>query len=113
MGHSRIGIRYSDFVDGPIAVTNDYNHLTLVMAQIGIHQMNNFTCDFIPNKYLQIHKDLCKEFNLIETNCMHLALGPRTGALSTSPWELEFQDDDKYIKVGIRDAVKARRKGEI
>ena len=108
MGHSRIGIRYSNFVDGPIAVTNDYNHLTLVMAKIGIHQMNNFTCDFIPNKYLQIHKDLCQEFNLTETNCMHLALGPRTEL-----WEREFQDDDKYIKVGIRDAVKARRKGEI
>ena len=39
---------------------------------------------------------------------MHLALGPRTEL-----WEREFQDDDKYIKVGIRDAVKARRKGEI
>ena len=78
------------------------------MAKIGIHQMNNFTCDFIPNKYLQIHKDLCQEFNLTETNCMHLALGPRTEL-----WEREFQDDDKYIKVGIRDAVKARRKGEI
>ena len=111
LGHSRIGIRYSNFTDGTIAVTNDYNHLTLSMAHIANHQMNNFSCDFIPNKYLNWHKELCKEFKLFETKCMHIALGPHE-----FPWTFStssFLDDEKYVKIGIREALKARRRGEL
>ena len=111
LGHSRIGIRYSNFLDGTIAVTNDYNHLTLSMAHIANHQMNNFSCDFIPNKYLNWHKELCKEFKLFETKCMHIALGPHE-----FPWTFStssFLDDEKYVKIGIREALKARRQGKL
>ena len=72
--------------------------------------MNNFSCDFIPNKYLNWHKELCKEFKLFETKCMHIALGPHE-----FPWTFStssFLDDEKYVKIGIREALKARRRGE-
>ena len=126
LGHSRIGIRYSNFTDGTIAVTNDYNHLTLSMAHIANHQMNNFSCDFIPNKYLNWHKELCKEFKLYETKCMHVALGPHEFPwILTEMWDgfekmpewkdtsLHFLDDEKYVKIGIREALKARRQGKL
>ena len=126
LGYSRIGIRYSDYADGSIAITNDYEHLTLSMAHIANHQMGNFTCDFIANKYLSWYKELCKEFELFETKCMHVALGPHEfpwiydkkwqGIKRLPEWEnisLSFLDDEKYIKIGIREALKAKRKGEL
>ena len=119
LGHSRIGIRYSDFTDGSIAITNDYNHLTLSMAFLGINQMKNFSCDYIPNKYLRWHQELCEEYDLFETKCIHVALAPKK-----FPWVhdkdkwwppsgLHFKDDEKYIKIGIREALKAKRKAEL
>jgi len=108
MGHSRVGIRYSNYNDGQVSVTNDYNHLPFILPKIGIHQMNNFACDFIPSKYLIWYKEICNEFDLVKTKCMHIALGPREW-----PWLREFQDDDKYIRIGIREALKAKRQGRL
>ena len=109
MGNMRVGIRYSDFNDSmPIAQHNEYNHLVLVSAQLGIYMMEHFGPDYIPNKYRQWQLEICEEAGLTPTNCMHLALGPWE-----QPWKEKFMIDETYIKVGIREALKARRKGEL
>ena len=87
---------------------------------------------FIPNKYINWYKELCKEFKLYETKCMHVALGPREFPWILTPgiemwhgfekmpeWRAlgkgnrDFLDDEKYVKIGIREALKARRQGKL
>lgn len=99
MGNMRTGIRYSDYDDSlPIRQQNDYQHLVLSNAKIGIYMMKNFSPDFIPSKYMLSQKELCFALDLTPTNCVHLAHDNRK--------DREWLIDDKYYRVGIREAVK-------
>lgn len=109
LGNMRSGIRYSNNKNRnlPIAQQNLYNHLVLVSAQLGIHQMNAFSPDFIPNKYHDAYQHMCKKIDLIPTNCLHIAM-----ALEDNIWD-QFLIDRIYKKVGVRNLVKEVYKGNI
>ena len=99
LGDFRIGIRYSDFSDNtPIFQQNAYQHLPFANMRIGLHMMNQFSPDFIPDKYLSSQRAICEKYGLFATNCMHLALGP-------AEWD-DFKVDSTYVRVGIRNLVK-------
>lgn len=102
MGNMRSGIRYSHSHNRnlPIAQQNTYNHLMLVAAQLGIHQMNAFKPDFIATKYHDAYLKMCKEIGLVSTNCMHIAMAPKDEL-----WN-QFLIDGLYRKVGVRQLVK-------
>jgi len=107
MGDIRSGIRYSNIRDtNPICQQNEYNHTILSAAKIGLWMMSHFGPDFIPNKYIDMQKSLCSEVGIQPTKCMHLALG------DASRWP-DHIIDGKYYRLGIRELIKARRKGEI
>jgi hypothetical protein len=106
LGDIRSGIRFSRTEDdGPIAQQNRYNHTVLGAAKIGLYMMEQFSPDFIPGKYLEIQQQVCREVGLRPTPCMHLALGD-------DRWN-QFNIDDRYNRLGIRELIKARRKGWI
>ncbi len=108
LGDIRSGIRFSHFDDEyPIAQQNRYGHTVLAAARIGLYMMEHFHPDFIPLKYSAAQKEVCIELGLKPTPCMHLALGD-----NTDQWET-YKIDDIYQRVGIRNLVKARFKGEI
>lgn len=104
LGDIRSGIRFSCHEDElPIAQQNRYDHTVLGAAKVGLYMMEKFNPDFIPTKYFKLQQEVCKEVGLTPTPCMHLALGDEK-------WD-EFNIDDRYNRLGIRELIKARRKG--
>jgi hypothetical protein len=107
MGDIRSGIRYSFYKDDfPIAQQNNYNHTVLFAAKMGIHMMDKFNFDYIPNTYLKSQVSVCKELGIQPTKCMHLAIGDSDNFSN-------FLIDDKYYRLGIREAVKKRNQGRL
>ncbi len=106
LGNIRSGIRYSNYEDNlPIRQQNNYNHLPLGAAQVGIWQMEKFGPDFIPDKYLVMQNHICQVHSLIRTNCMMIAM------LDEHHADYEhYLIDGIYSKVGIREAIKKQRR---
>ena len=106
LGNMRSGIRYSNYDDNlPIRQQNNYNHLPLGLAQIGLWQMQEFTPDYIGNKYYRRRQLICAENNIITTPVMHIGLLDKN-----HPDYEHYLIDDVYSKVGIREAIKLHRK---
>lgn len=105
-GHIRSGVRFSDIDDDmPIAQQNRYDHTILGAARIGIHFMQALqTPDYIPNIYRAYQLSACDDAGISPTKCMHIALGDHR-----FPGFLV----DGYIRLGIRELVKARKQGAI
>ena len=73
LGRMRIGIRYSNYSDGPIFQQNNFNHLVGSNMEIGIYQMKKFSSDFTCNKYKTYYNYMCNDLDLLPTKCMHVA----------------------------------------
>lgn len=101
LGDIRSGVRFSNIQDqNPIAQQNTYDHSVLGAARIGLHMMNQFGPDHIPERFFEAQRSACRDLGITPSPCMHLALG---GA----EWN-HFRVDDKYNTLGIRELVKAR-----
>ena len=72
----RVGIRFSRIYepDG-ISANNKANYINRVGALVGNSLMENFSSDYIYNKYKEKQIKLCKELNLELTNCVAFAMG--------------------------------------
>ena len=105
LGDIRSGIRYSKINEGPIKQQNDYNHTVLLAAKIGIHMLERFDFDYIPNRYQKHQINICKQVGITPTKCMHLALGDDS-------WK-DYRIDDTYNRLGIRNLVKYAYKKDI
>lgn len=104
LGDLRSGIRYSAYTeDFPIRQQNQYEHTVLAAAKVGLYMMELFPADFIPEKYKELQREVCAEAGLTPTPCMHLALG------SAPRWS-DYEIDERYLRIGIRELIKARRK---
>ena len=105
-GHIRSGIRFSNISDDmPIAQQNRYNHTVLGAARVGMHFMQQLsTPDYIPNIYRSHQLSACDDAGITPTKCVHIALGDQRFS--------NFAVDG-YIRLGIRELVKARKQGVI
>ena len=72
----RVGIRFSIIYepDG-ISANNKANYINRIGALAGNSLMENFSSDYIYNKYKEKQIKLCKELNLEPTNCVAFAMG--------------------------------------
>ncbi len=105
LGNIRSGIRYSNYDDDlPIRQQNNYNHLPLGAAQVGIWQMKKFSADFIPEKYSNMYEHVCIMNGLIQTHCMMIAMLDEKHDQYN-----DYLIDQVYSKVGIREAIKKQR----
>lgn len=96
LGYSRIGIRYSrERTPGPITIMNDFTMIPRPMCWWGIEFIQKFGHDYLQKKYYKYYQQLCKEYNLIETKCIHLAYE---------------QQDHNLRPVGIRRALEYLQK---
>jgi hypothetical protein len=111
LGNMRTGVRWSNYPKNdmmPIAQQNSYGHLVLSNCQLALHQMEQFSPDWQADKYLDWYKQLCAKYSMIESNCLHVTMLPR--------YHKDFEYfliDESYVKVGIREALKAVRRGEL
>ena len=108
-GNIRSGVRFSNYDDNlPIRQQNNYNHLVLGAAQIGLHMMKHFPSDWQIKNYRNLQVDLCRKLNVMPSNCVHIAL-----ADGSEDWHQQFLVDQRYYKIGIRKALKALKKNEL
>lgn len=108
-GNIRSGVRYSNYDDNlPIRQQNNYNHLVLGAAQIGLHMMNRFPSDWQAKNYIHMQAKLCDALGVRRSKCLHIAL-----ADGSQEWHKQFLIDDTHYKIGIRQALKAIRKREL
>lgn len=73
MGYMRTGIRYSNLTSGPINQQNNYKHLVFSNMQLALHQMKNFSPDYVQEKYGRVYSKMCNDLGFEETNCIHVA----------------------------------------
>lgn len=108
-GNIRSGIRYSNYDDGlPIRQQNNYNHLQLGSAQLGIWMMQHFSSDWVVSQYKESQLLLCNRLNVEASKCIHIA-----NANGLENWHSKFIIDEKYYKLGIREALKTIKKKEL
>jgi len=73
MGSQRIGIRYSrNITTGPISIMNDYGYVNVSDMWIGVEMINKFGPDYWWNNYSDLYSKVCKDFNLKESNSIHV-----------------------------------------
>ena len=106
-GRYRSGIRYSNREDGMIYQHNDYNHLVGSNMQLAIWMMEHFRSDHIPNKFRGMQQDVCNEFGIVPSKCMHVAMAPET-----EKWKI-FEIAGTHFRVGLNKAIKMRRQGKL
>jgi hypothetical protein len=72
----RAGIRLDrKLADDGINVSNSVDMINRVSLGIAIELMKNFSVDYNWNTYNNAYKEVCKEYNLIETDCIMFGLG--------------------------------------
>jgi hypothetical protein len=75
LGFLRTGLRFSkNPFFGPISMQNMYNYSNLCFIDLGLYTINNFDINYILDKYKCFYQQFCFENELIETNCIHIAL---------------------------------------
>ncbi len=88
MGSQRIGIRYTrDRINGPIAIMNDFNYCNVSDMWIGVEMIKHFGTDYWWTHYSDLYSKVCKDFNLKETDSIHVG------------W---IEEDGKKNQFGIR-----------
>lgn len=73
LGNMRTGLRFSNYQDGYIRQQNNYKHLVKSNMQLGLWQMNKFSPDYVTDKYIDAYKKMCKDLDIQQTWCMHVA----------------------------------------
>lgn len=69
VANARIGIRYSKTdTDDTLFVYKKIDYVNRIGACIGTKFLENFSPDYIPNKYEAMQKNICNELNVIPSN---------------------------------------------
>ena len=99
MGHNRTGIRYSrQRENGALTILNDFSMQVCQLMWMGIQLMNEFSCDFMHEKYGKIYDEICERLSLIPTKAIHTAFGKN--------------EDGDIVPVGVRELILKAHKGK-
>jgi hypothetical protein len=75
LGNYPIGVRFQKGeMRGPVETVNEFKMISPLMIHIGLSFIEEFPIDFFQNKYHEAYKIVVKEFGLIESNSIHVAL---------------------------------------
>lgn len=82
MGANRVGVRYArSRPEGAVTIMNDFSMVQQALLEIGIRFMQKFEPDYLWEKYSHKYDKVCKDFNLIPTKCIHVAMKEIDGQL--------------------------------
>lgn len=88
MGSQRIGIRYTrERVTGPISIMNDFDYANVSDMWLGVKMIEHFGPDYWWKNYEDLYSKVCKDFNLIESDSIHVG------------W---INSDNKLSQFGVR-----------
>jgi hypothetical protein len=75
LGWNRIGLRWTrQTTADSITIMNDFNMNCRVLSKIGLHFIRKFPTDYLWNTYGELNAQVCKDFGLIPTHSIYLAL---------------------------------------
>lgn len=96
-GNFRSGIIFTKRTDSDCVmnIQTEWHHGVHLNTAIGLHLMKNFSPDTLPITYKQQQIDICREYKIIPTKCVHLALGD-------DRWS-EFSRDGVSNRLGLRE----------
>jgi hypothetical protein len=73
LGSQRIGIRYTrERVNGPISIMNDFDYCNVSDMWLGVEMIKHFGVDYWWSNYGDLYSKVCKDFNLEETDSIHV-----------------------------------------
>lgn len=76
VAHARIGIRLTKKdEDDPISVLKKINYNNRLGAKIGLQLIENFSCDYIFNKYRVKQIEICDYLDVDASNCVLFGIG--------------------------------------
>lgn len=82
MGGNRIGVRYArERPTGAVTIMNDFSMVQQALLVIGIRFMQRFDSEYFWFQYRIKYEKVCKDFNLVPTKCIHLAMKEINGQL--------------------------------
>jgi hypothetical protein len=85
LGWNRIGLRWSYQITDSISIMNDFHMNNKALVIIGLHYIKNLPPDYFWLKHANRNKKICKDFNLISTQSIHLALDENKKPVGISP----------------------------
>lgn len=75
LGWNRIGLRWTRQTEADsVTIMNDFNMNNRALAMIGLHFIRNLPPDYLWNKHGDNYYKVCKDFNLIPTKSIYLAI---------------------------------------
>ena len=75
LGWNRIGLRWTRQPNpDSVTIMNDFRMNNRALAMIGLHFVRNFTSDYLWKTHSNKYYKVCKDFDLIPTNSIYLAL---------------------------------------
>jgi hypothetical protein len=75
LGWNRIGLRWTRQPNADsVTIMNDFNMNLRAPAMIGLHFIRNLEPDYLWNKHGERYHKVCKDFNLVPTNSIYLAI---------------------------------------
>jgi len=109
-GTFRTGTLFSkDGAPSHIQTLQDWNYTSQVAAVISMKLMEQFSADFIVNKYRSTHLELCEEYGIQSTNSIILGNGDHP---YDDTWPAKFSKFDyngkEIWKWGLRDVLRER-----
>jgi hypothetical protein len=75
LGWNRIGLRWTRQTNpDSVTIMNDFRMNNRALAMIGLHFIRNLEPDYLWNKHGERYYKVCKDFNLVPTNSIYLAI---------------------------------------
>ena len=107
-GNYRCGIRYSkEYITESrrdrLNLQTEWNHGVHLNQFIGINLMHNFSPDYHFQKFRPYQIQVCKEWDLTPSHCVHIAT-------STDPKWKQYERDGAYLRINLREAIKKQVK---
>lgn len=86
LGWNRIGLRWSRYrLADSISIMNDFHMQNRALTIVGNHVLTNVAPDYLWNKYSVLTNKVCKDFDLIPTNAVHIAKNKHGQLVGLSP----------------------------
>jgi hypothetical protein len=86
MGWNRIGLRFSkNKISDSISIMNDFHMQNRMLSIVANYVLDNVESDYLWNNYKYQNEKICKDFNLIQTKSIHIAINDQQQPVGLSP----------------------------
>jgi hypothetical protein len=86
LGWNRIGLRWSrERTSDSISIMNDFHMQNRILSMMANHILKNVDSDYLWNRYGKVNEKICKDFNLIQSNAIHVAWTNQKTLVGLSP----------------------------